>query len=37
MLRHFDERGMAAIMLKIAVTNVFNRLNRVTKQQAGAW
>jgi AhpD family alkylhydroperoxidase len=35
--RHYDERGLAQLMLKIAVTNVFNRLNRVTKQPAGAW
>lgn len=35
--RHYDERGLAQLMLKIAVSNVFNRLNRVTKQPAGAW
>ena len=35
--RHFDEQGMASLLLKIAVTNVFNRLNRVTRQVAGAW
>jgi AhpD family alkylhydroperoxidase len=35
--RYYDERGLAQLMLKIAVTNVFNRLNRVTKQPAGAW
>jgi len=35
--RHYDERGLAQLILKIAVTNVFNRLNRVTKQPAGAW
>ena len=35
--RHYDEQGMAALILKIAVTNVFNRLNRVTRQPAGAW
>jgi AhpD family alkylhydroperoxidase len=35
--RHYDERGLAALVLKIAVTNVFNRLNRVTRQQAGTW
>jgi AhpD family alkylhydroperoxidase len=34
---HYDEQGMAALILKIAVTNLFNRLNRVTKQPAGAW
>ena len=35
--KHYDERGMAALVLAIAVTNVFNRLNRVTRQPAGAW
>ena len=35
--RHYDEQGMAALVLKIAVTNVFNRLIRVTRQPAGAW
>jgi alkylhydroperoxidase family enzyme len=35
--RHYDERGLAQLVLKIAVTNLFNRLNRVTRQPAGAW
>jgi AhpD family alkylhydroperoxidase len=35
--RHYDEQGMASLVLKIAVTNVFNRLKRVTRQPAGAW
>src|SRR6516225_6484567 len=35
--RHFDEQGMASLVLKITVTNVFNRLNRVTRQVAGSW
>jgi len=35
--RHYDEQGMSSPILKIAVTNVFNRLNRVTRQPAGAW
>ena len=35
--KYYDEQGMAALILKIAVTNVFNRLNRVTKQVPGAW
>jgi AhpD family alkylhydroperoxidase len=35
---HFDEKGLAAITLMIAVTNLFNRLNATTRQQAGsAW
>lgn len=34
---YYDEQAMAALLLKIAVTNVFNRLNRVTKQVPGSW
>lgn len=34
--RHYDERGLAAIVLMIATTNLFNRLNATTKQVAGA-
>ncbi|MGI8857502.1 MAG: carboxymuconolactone decarboxylase family protein [Thermomicrobiales bacterium] len=35
--RHYDEQGLAAIVLMIATTNLFNRLNATTKQVAGAW
>jgi len=35
--RHYDEQALAALVLKIAVTNVFNRLNRVTRQVPGSW
>ena len=35
--RHYDEKGLAALMLMIATTNVFNRLNVATRQVAGAW
>jgi AhpD family alkylhydroperoxidase len=35
--RHYDERGLAALILMIATTNFFNRLNVSTRQQAGAW
>ncbi len=35
--RHYDEEGLAALVLCIATTNVFNRLNIPTKQVAGAW
>jgi hypothetical protein len=35
--RDLDERGLAALLLMIAVTNVFNRLNVSTRQVAGAW
>lgn len=34
---HYDERGLAAIVLTIAITNLFNCLNATTKQQAGVW
>jgi AhpD family alkylhydroperoxidase len=35
--RHYDEQGLAALLLGIATTNVFNRLNIATRQVAGAW
>lgn len=35
--RHYDEEGFAALLLSIATTNVFNRLNLPTRQVAGAW
>ena len=35
--RHYDEEGLAALLLSIATTNVFNRLNIPTRQVAGAW
>lgn len=34
--RHYDERGLGALVLSIAVTNLFNRLNATTRQVAGA-
>jgi AhpD family alkylhydroperoxidase len=34
---HYDERGLASLILMIAVSNVFNRLNISTRQVAGAW
>ncbi|MGH2479044.1 MAG: carboxymuconolactone decarboxylase family protein [Ktedonobacteraceae bacterium] len=33
--RHFDEQGLAAIILMIATTNLFNRLNATIRQVAG--
>ena len=35
--RHYDEEGLAALLLSIATTNLFNRLNVPTRQVAGAW
>lgn len=34
---HYDEPQLAALLLSIATTNVFNRLNVATAQVAGAW
>jgi AhpD family alkylhydroperoxidase len=34
--KHFDERGLSALLLYIATTNLFNRLNAPTRQPAGA-
>ena len=31
---HFDEKGLSAIILMIALTNFFNRINVTTRQQA---
>jgi alkylhydroperoxidase family enzyme len=33
---HFDEKQLSAIILMIAVTNLFNRINAVIRQPAGA-
>jgi AhpD family alkylhydroperoxidase len=35
--RHYDEAGLSALLLMIATTNVFNRLNVATRQPAGSW
>jgi alkylhydroperoxidase family enzyme len=35
--KHFDQQELAALLLNIAITNAFNRLNRPTRQQAGTW
>lgn len=35
--RHYDERGLAALVLWAATTNVFNRLNVATRQEPGQW
>ena len=32
---HFDEMGLTAIILMIATTNLFNRINATIKEQAG--
>ncbi|MGH3166452.1 MAG: carboxymuconolactone decarboxylase family protein [Trebonia sp.] len=33
--KHYDEAGLASLVMAITVTNVFNRLNRITRQPAG--
>jgi alkylhydroperoxidase family enzyme len=33
--RHYDERGLAALLLMIATTNFYNRLNLPTRPVAG--
>jgi AhpD family alkylhydroperoxidase len=35
--RHFDETALAALILSVATTNLFNRLNVTTRQVAGSW
>ena len=35
--RHFDEPSLSALLLSIALTNVFNRVNVAIGQVAGAW
>jgi AhpD family alkylhydroperoxidase len=35
--RHYDEPAMAALLLNIAMVNVWNRLNVATGQIAGEW
>lgn len=36
-VEHYDERSLAALVLHVALTNVFNRLNIATRQPAGDW
>jgi AhpD family alkylhydroperoxidase len=33
--RHYDEKGLAALVLMIGITNLFNRVNVTTRQLAG--
>jgi len=34
--RHYNEKQLAALLLMIGLTNLFNRLNAATRQMAGA-
>ena len=35
--KHFDQAALGALILSIALTNVWNRLNVTTRQVAGEW
>jgi len=35
--KHYDERTLAALVIEIALINVWNRINVSTRQVAGAW
>jgi alkylhydroperoxidase family enzyme len=35
--RHYSEQQLSALLLNIALTNVFNRFNVATRQIAGEW
>jgi AhpD family alkylhydroperoxidase len=35
--RHFNEKELAALLLEISLTNVWNRTNVPTRQPAGSW
>ncbi len=35
--RHYDERGLAALILSAATSNVWNRINVATRQVPGQW
>ena len=36
-VRHYDQEGLAVLLLAIATTNLFNRLNVPTRRVVGAW
>jgi AhpD family alkylhydroperoxidase len=35
--RHYDEKALAALIISVALINVWNRLNVATRQVAGEW
>jgi AhpD family alkylhydroperoxidase len=35
--RHYDEQGLAALLIAISAINVWNRLNVATRQVTGEW
>lgn len=34
---HYDEQALAALILHVGLTNLFNRINVTTRQPAGDW
>ncbi len=36
-VRHYDEPALAALIIQIALINVWNRLNATVRQMAGEW
>jgi AhpD family alkylhydroperoxidase len=36
-VKHYDEPALASLVLHIAATNLWNRLNATTRQLAGSW
>jgi len=35
--KHFDHKELATLLLNIAITNTFNRLNAPTRQRTGGF
>lgn len=35
--KHYDEKGLATLLLMISLTNVYNRVNVSIRQPAGSW
>jgi AhpD family alkylhydroperoxidase len=35
--KHYDEKGLAALLLMISLTNVYNRVNVSIRQPVGSW
>lgn len=35
--KHYDEKALSALLIHIAIINVWNRLNVATRQVAGTW
>lgn len=35
--KHYDERALSALLIHIAIINMWNRLNVATRQVAGTW